>query len=268
MGYPSGQKAYCLYDLETRQIFSSRDVVFHESIFPFSHVTPDSKTDHLSGPVLPVPSFDLSLNPSTTLQQPPPSPHMTSSSSSQPNSSPSTNPDLNFQPDPTSPSMTPHSLSHDSSSGAHTSPPLPSTIDGVDSSQPPELRRGLCPKLPNVRLLDYDCSHITATNPNSSSSSVAGTRYPLFKYLSSSRLSTSYRGFVHNISTCVEPTSFAQANLDPMWRDAMQVELQALEQNHTWTMTHLPPGKRAIGSKWSIRLSTNPMGQSSAIKHD
>lgn len=35
MGYPSNQKGYKLYDLNTHQTFLSRDVLFFEHIFPF-----------------------------------------------------------------------------------------------------------------------------------------------------------------------------------------------------------------------------------------
>ena len=36
-GYPFGSKGYKLYDLSTKSCFSSRDVVFRESVFPFKH---------------------------------------------------------------------------------------------------------------------------------------------------------------------------------------------------------------------------------------
>ncbi|XP_059316718.1 uncharacterized protein LOC132067476 [Lycium ferocissimum] len=36
IGYPQGQKGYKLLELSTRKIFISRDVHFHESVFPFS----------------------------------------------------------------------------------------------------------------------------------------------------------------------------------------------------------------------------------------
>ncbi|XP_074302539.1 uncharacterized protein LOC141634162 [Silene latifolia] len=36
IGYPYGQKAYKLYDLDNHKVFVSRDVLFHENIFPFS----------------------------------------------------------------------------------------------------------------------------------------------------------------------------------------------------------------------------------------
>ncbi|CAL2259207.1 unnamed protein product [Prunus armeniaca] len=34
----------------------------------------------------------------------------------------------------------------------------------------------------------------------------------------------------------------------------MAAELQALEQNHTWTLTSLPHGKHAIGSHWVYKI--------------
>ena len=37
IGYPYGQKAYRLYDLESKHIFTSQDVVFHENIFLFAN---------------------------------------------------------------------------------------------------------------------------------------------------------------------------------------------------------------------------------------
>lgn len=36
VGYPFGQKGYKLYNLKTKSILISRDVIFHESIFPYS----------------------------------------------------------------------------------------------------------------------------------------------------------------------------------------------------------------------------------------
>ena len=39
LGYPFGQKAYKLLNLETHQVFTSRDVIFHETILPYKHVS-------------------------------------------------------------------------------------------------------------------------------------------------------------------------------------------------------------------------------------
>ncbi|XP_019434221.1 PREDICTED: uncharacterized protein LOC109340903, partial [Lupinus angustifolius] len=34
----------------------------------------------------------------------------------------------------------------------------------------------------------------------------------------------------------------------------MQTEIQTLERNNTWTMQHLPLGKKALGCKWVYRI--------------
>ena len=54
IGYPQRIKAYKLYDIEHKRVFISRDVVFHEIIFPFHNI---SKTQI---PVDPLPGFSIS----------------------------------------------------------------------------------------------------------------------------------------------------------------------------------------------------------------
>lgn len=39
LGYPTGKKGYKLLNLASNKIFLSRNVIFHESIFPFTHPT-------------------------------------------------------------------------------------------------------------------------------------------------------------------------------------------------------------------------------------
>lgn len=36
VGYPKGQKGYWMYDLASKQIFISRDIMFYENIFLFA----------------------------------------------------------------------------------------------------------------------------------------------------------------------------------------------------------------------------------------
>lgn len=52
------------------------------------------------------------------------------------------------------------------------------------------------------------------------------------------------------ILSAFEPTSFEQAVKNERWNQAMSDEIKAQELNKTWTVTTLPPGKKAIGSKW------------------
>ena len=62
LGYPYGQKAYKLLDLTTNRIFTSRDVIFHEQIFPYQQF--QHKSD------IPLPTvIDLILE-NTNFQEP------------------------------------------------------------------------------------------------------------------------------------------------------------------------------------------------------
>jgi hypothetical protein len=51
IGYPVGQKAYKLFDLSTSKIFTSRDVKFHETSFPYASVQPISPSPTVPGPI-------------------------------------------------------------------------------------------------------------------------------------------------------------------------------------------------------------------------
>jgi len=44
LGCPSGKKAYRVMTLDTQKFYTSRDVVFHENIFPLSIQTPTGPT--------------------------------------------------------------------------------------------------------------------------------------------------------------------------------------------------------------------------------
>jgi hypothetical protein len=48
----------------------------------------------------------------------------------------------------------------------------------------------------------------------------------------------------------VEPTSYSAAVKDLGWCKAMDAELQALEENQTWILTDLPPGKDTVDCKY------------------
>ena len=66
---------------------------------------------------------------------------------------------------------------------------------------------------------------------------------------------------MHNISQIVEPANYEQASRDPQWVAVMDTELQALEDNQTWSMVSLPPGQRPIGCKWVYKIKYKSDGQ-------
>lgn len=45
LGYPSGYKGYKLLDIQSQAVFISRNVVFHENLFPFLQSTPTAGQD-------------------------------------------------------------------------------------------------------------------------------------------------------------------------------------------------------------------------------
>ncbi|KAK1423780.1 hypothetical protein QVD17_19088 [Tagetes erecta] len=53
---------------------------------------------------------------------------------------------------------------------------------------------------------------------------------------------------------------------DERWVEAMKKEIQALEQNKTWTLETLPEGKRAIDSKWMYKIKYKPNGEIERFK--
>ncbi|KAJ9544080.1 hypothetical protein OSB04_023787 [Centaurea solstitialis] len=58
----------------------------------------------------------------------------------------------------------------------------------------------------------------------------------------------------------IEPKKVTDALEDPFWIEAMQGELQQFERNNVWTLTPLPFGKSAIGTKWVFRNKRDENG--------
>ena len=57
-----------------------------------------------------------------------------------------------------------------------------------------------------------------------------------------------------------DPASYAEAmrseNADA-WTKACQYEIDALSKNNTWDLVDLPPGRKAVKSKWVFKLKTD-----------
>lgn len=51
-----------------------------------------------------------------------------------------------------------------------------------------------------------------------------------------------------------KPTFFHEVVQSPKWKITMDTEIAALANNHTWTATHLPLGKDAVGCKWIYKI--------------
>ncbi|KAI4334841.1 hypothetical protein L6164_013550 [Bauhinia variegata] len=64
MGYPIRYKGFKLYNIQSRTFMISRDVTFHETIFPFSITPPvDSPLELFPDLAIPKPAHDIPITP-------------------------------------------------------------------------------------------------------------------------------------------------------------------------------------------------------------
>ena len=217
--------------MESNSIHVSRDVVFHETIFPFastsssSHFSSDSSIDaYHDSFVFPHSIPDYSFSDSFFQQ-----------SLIFPSAESADTVSANHIPPPSLQSDLPH-----------TTLDLISETDIVFGSvprpnSPLNLRKSTKPHKPPSYLQDYSCQFVT-------SKPLSGEPYDIFACLTYANLSKNYRQFVMAVdSSSPNPTSFSEAVQSFDWRAAMDKEIAALELTNTWTLTTLPPGKVPIG---------------------
>uniref|UniRef100_A0A2N9HWG7 Reverse transcriptase Ty1/copia-type domain-containing protein n=1 Tax=Fagus sylvatica TaxID=28930 RepID=A0A2N9HWG7_FAGSY len=153
------------------------------------------------------------------------SPNTTPDFSPDSNSSPDLSPDpSNENPDSSSPNTTLESPNSPQNSTANPNPPNPTHHMLIRSKN-----LIFKPKIP--------------TNGT--------TRYPLPKALLAATASA---------SLLPEPTCFTTASKDPNWRNAMNVEFDALLKNQTWSLVPPSPNQNIVGCKWVFRIKWNADG--------
>lgn len=74
--------------------------------------------------------------------------------------------------------------------------------------------------------------------------------YPLAQFLSFKHFSPSHRAFLMSLNTIAIPNTLSEALSNKEWKQAMNVEMEALEKNGTWELVRLPKGKKPVGCKW------------------
>lgn len=121
------------------------------------------------------------------------------------------------------------------------SPSSPASASDMSAAVP--LRRSSRNPKPPIWFHDY-----VTTQPKST------CLYPLSNHVNYHHLSPLYGLALVAYSSISEPKSFHEAALNPLWVAAMQVEIKALEENHIWSITDLPPDKHSIGCKWVFKV--------------
>jgi len=68
------------------------------------------------------------------------------------------------------------------------------------------------------------------------------------------------------LSSITIPKNVQEALDHPGWQQAMIVEMQALENNGTWELVSLPPGKKTVGCWWVYVVKVRPNGEVDWLK--
>lgn len=222
LGYSVTQKGYKVMDLTTKTMFVSRNVVFHETHFPFhSHTQPTLFPSEIY-----LPSYSSNCDvenhtysfPSVT-ELPP----VVSDNIESPNS---------FHDSVDSSNL--HDLSDSISSDSQS---VPVNIPSSEIL----LRKSTRTHKPPSYLTSYKC--------NSASTSTHWCNL----------VQVSIKDPAPKCSI-KEPVSYQEAAADPMWVTAMQNELKALHLNQTWDLVPLPTDKKAIGSRWVFKVKLKADG--------
>lgn len=208
LGYPYGQKAYKVYNINTKNIIISRDVIFHEKHYPFHHK--QQKTSPYATFYLPVSTpfpTDITQKSFTPPMQQGPTFYRQNShvSPTHNNSIPHRQQDTRQQD---------NASLHNEHISANDNTLV------VDNTN---ITANLCRssrahKQPEY-LNDYICNATQWCNL------VSFTTLPNFS-----------QAFLIKQSHWSEPTSYNEAVKDKQWQVALQQELAALHQNNTWDL--------------------------------
>ncbi|UYV73291.1 hypothetical protein LAZ67_10002537 [Cordylochernes scorpioides] len=72
-----------------------------------------------------------------------------------------------------------------------------------------------------------------------------------------------------NLCEVSEPQTFEETVCSPvsdLWKNAMQEELNCLEERQTWVITNLPKNKKVIGNRWVFKIKGDSKGKVSKFK--
>ena len=58
-----------------------------------------------------------------------------------------------------------------------------------------------------------------------------------------------------------DPITFVEAVRSPIWKQAMDIEIESIEKNDPWKLTDLPPGEKTVGVKWIYKTKLNEKGE-------
>lgn len=246
LGFTLGMKQYLLFNQHNRSLFTSRNTIFHEDIFPYQlpHSTDPTHVTTISIESTNIP-FLFNINPTIDNQ--------TTPQTIYPNAI-----EQNISP---TPPYSPH-IKHNSHpiDVDHT---LGNVLDNDNNcavindniSNTYNTRQSTRIKTAPAYLKDFICQ--TSTTCHS---------YKISNYISYANLAHAYHSYITAITTVSEPLSYKEASIHSHWLQAMSDEIKALTANQTWTITKLPPSKKKIGCKGDFKTKFKSDGTNERYK--
>ncbi|KAJ0808457.1 putative RNA-directed DNA polymerase [Helianthus annuus] len=249
MGYPSRTKGYKIFDPSNGKMITSRDVRFAEKVFPFALKAEQNR--HSEEDVF---TIEMDEPPVTRAEDLGPNQEVHFNEEGEQEELMPNNP-INVNTGPNNDGL---------DADAQPQTPIEPAVHEAQNQNNENVAQGREKRTRTrpAHLKDYDVRlppSIDHTPPASDQES--STVCPIANFVSYEKFSKAHKAFLTAITKNNEPTSFKQTVQEQHWRDAMQSEIKALEENRTWTIEDLPSGKRVIDSKWVYKTKFKPNGE-------
>ncbi|KAJ0951185.1 putative RNA-directed DNA polymerase [Helianthus annuus] len=233
LGYPQGTKGYKIFDIQDKKMIVSRDVKFHETTFTFPVEAPIAN------------DYDVFVPLEAQHTQGP-----DNEETSMPNRVTSDG------PEPIS-----ESNNNNEEGPSPVDEEVPSSNHDIHSERPKRDRAP--PKRLNDFVVDLPPS---VDHAHTASTRATSTVHPSTNYISYDNFSHAHKRFLAAITSTDEPKSFKQAMQNPKWIEAMKKEIQALEENNTWTIESCQRERGPLTPNGCTRSNTSQTGTSKDIK--
>ncbi|CAN1266026.1 Retrovirus-related Pol polyprotein from transposon TNT 1-94 [Linum perenne] len=224
LGFPANTKGFLLYNLTNNQVITSRDVMFHEMIFPF---TCPKDFVIASGDYTEVLKLFETQKMAENVEQWHSCFKMAENDETQNNDSVlNDHVQFNGAGSQIGPHLMDEQPPSDNQNGLDNSPIIASRV-----------------RRPPARLRDYYCNNFNSN-----------IKYPIQDCVSLTKLSNHYQQVILAITNETEPVHYKDAVGNSKWVEAMNSELNSLHTTNTWSLVSLPPNKKAIGCKWVYKI--------------